>query len=198
VTAATIPIEDLSPGAALRPILQQAALPCTAYVGGPGELAYHRFITPVYAALGVAQPELIPRVSLTLVPGWCARALAGHGITAETADHLRAPAPVGEARLAPLDAVIANLAADPALAGSARRLARERAHLARRLQRLAERRAGRMPVGSLRAYLSPRGARQERTMSLIQALWEHGPGLAQILVAQAATCAPGAHRFIAL
>ncbi len=198
VTAATIPLADLSPGAALRPILQQAALPCTAYVGGPGELAYHRFITPLYAALGVARPELIPRASLTLVPGWCARALAGHGLTAETADQVQAAAALSDPRLAPLDAVIANLAADPALAGSARRLARERAHLARRLQRLAERRAGRMPLGSLRAYLSPRGARQERTMSLIQALWEHGPGLAQVLVAQAATCAPGEHRFIAL
>jgi hypothetical protein len=35
-------------------------------------------------------------------------------------------------------------------------------------------------------------------MSLFQALWEHGPGLADALVAATASCAPGEHRFVAL
>ena len=190
-------LADLSPGAALRPILQQAALPCTTYVGGPGELAYHRFITPLYAALGVARPELLPRVSLTLLPGWLDRALATYGVTepvlpltAGTA-HLAA-----DPRLAELDAVIDGLRADPQLAGSVRRLEGERKHLARRLQRQAERRAGRLSVGVINSYLLPRNHRQERTMCLCQALWEHGPGLAGVLVAAAAQRQPGEHAFV--
>ena len=185
----------LSPGAALRPILQQAALPCTAYVGGPGELAYHRFIMPLYAALGVSQPELLPRCSLTVVPSWCARACAAlGGSPADPASLVDLP-PVDQAgSLVAFDDLLRRLRGSPTLAGSLRRLESERTHLARRLARRPEL----LTAGSLRAYLEPRGARQERTMSLFQALWEHGPGLAPRLVEAAAACAPGEHRLILL
>ena len=192
---------DLSPGAALRPLLQQAALPCSAYVGGPGELAYHRFIMPGYAALRVIPPELIPRCSLTVVPRWCARALTQLGTTPEQLADRQAPSGSpgpADQRLVALDAAIAGLAAEPALAGSLRRLGQERSHLARRLARLERKQHGLPAVGSLRAYLAPRGGRQERTMSLFQALWEQGPGLASVLETAAARTAPGQHGYVLL
>jgi len=188
----------LSPGAALRPILQQAALPCTAYVGGPGELAYHRFIMPLYTALRVEQPELIARCSLTVVPSWCARACAALGGSPEQPARIVDPVQSDETgTLAAFDDVLQRLRSTSALSGSLHRLEAERAHLARRLSRFS--RPSDLPsAGSLRAYLSPRGGRQERTMSLFQALWEHGPGLAPRLVEAAANCAPGEHRTVIL
>ena len=187
---------DLSPGAALRPVLQQAALPCTAYVGGPGELAYHRFITPVYGALGVHRPELVPRCSVTLIPAWFARECARRGCTPEAIPaQIDRPA-ADDGRLAALDAAIALLVGEPRLAGSVRRLENERSHLARRLARIERSAKGLLPIGTLQAWLSPRGVRQERTMSLFQAIWEFGPGLAPLLVREAATAAPGEHRYV--
>lgn len=197
---------DLSPGAALRPVLQQAALPCTTYVGGPGELAYHRFIMPAYAALRVVAPQLVPRCSLTLVPGWCQRALSRWGITADEVAtwHApeRVPGPVDDQRLTALDAAMNLLRDEPRVAGSLRRLAAERAHLARRLARLERERLELPALGPLRSYLAPRGGRQERTMSLFQAVWEHGPGLARTLEAAAASTlavhSPSNHRYVLL
>jgi hypothetical protein len=196
--ARALPLVELSPGAALRPILQQAALSCTTYVGGPGELAYHRFLTPLYGALGVTRPELVPRVSLTLVPSWLGRGVTVADDAVLPLAETSVPAETPDVRLAALDAAIVGLSADSQLAGSLRRLAGERAHLARRLQRLAQRRAGRLSLGVANAYLLPRGQRQERTLSLCQALWEHGPGIAGVLQAAAAQRQPGQHAFIRL
>lgn len=187
---------DVSPGAALRPVLQQAALPCTAYVGGPGELAYHRFITPVYAALGVNRPELVPRCSLTLLPAWFSRECARRGCAPEEIPTQTDHPPAHDGRLAALDAAIALLGDEPRLAGSARRLRSERSHLARRLARIERSGRGLLPIGMLQAWLSPRGVRQERTMSLFQAIWEFGQGLAPLLVREAAAAAPGEHRYL--
>ena len=180
-------LEELSPG---------AALPCSTYVGGPGELAYHRFLTPLYAALGVTAPELLPRCSLTLVPSWIQREAERREMSVAALTTAQEPLPVADARLADFDRLLAGLGAEPRLAGSLRRLQHERRHLAIRLARLA--RQGQIPLGVVQSWLSPRGGRQERTMSLIQALWEHGPGLAPRLVAEAASCAPGEHRWVAL
>ena len=189
----------LSPGAALRPILQQAALPCTVYVGGPGELAYHRFIMPVYAALGVSPPELLPRCSLTLVPSWCARACAALGGVPEHPEALRDPPPDDSSgMLTVFDELLQGLRQKPELAGSLQRLEGERRHLVRRLSRRLSRSQGLPAAGTLRAYLLPRGQRQERSLSLFQALWEHGPGLAPRLLEAARQCAPGEHRCVRL
>jgi bacillithiol synthase len=64
-----------SPGALLRPLVQDALLPTAAYVGGPAEIAYHAQITPSYAHFGIPRPALLPRPSLTLVEPPQARAL---------------------------------------------------------------------------------------------------------------------------
>ncbi|HSD67774.1 MAG TPA: bacillithiol biosynthesis BshC, partial [Vicinamibacteria bacterium] len=64
-----------SPGALLRPLVQDHLLPTAAYVGGPAEIAYHAQITPSYAHLGIPRPALLPRPSVTLVDPPQARTL---------------------------------------------------------------------------------------------------------------------------
>jgi hypothetical protein len=201
--------DDLSPGAALRPVLQQIALPAVAYVAGPGELAYHAFITPLYAALGADPPSLIPRIQAALLPSWLARALARWGVPAESigaespAPILRAPG--GDAVrpvLSDLDEAIARLDAlgihHASLAGRMRHLYRARRALAKGLALEQRRELGLLPFGNLRGYLFPRQQPQERVMSLTQAIWEHGPGLAGTLVAAASERLAGGNAVIPL
>jgi bacillithiol synthase len=198
--------DDLSPGAALRPILQQAALPTLAYVGGPGELAYHRFITPLYGALGVPPPQLIPRCSLSLLPSWVSRGLERWQVTA---DEVSGPAPSlpapSAAWLAPLDAAFDTIARHSLPAAQERRrqagltrLRRERDRLAASLARGDRQAAERPAWGALQGFLQPRGARQERTLSLFQVVWQFGPGIADRLVESAASTAPGVHGWVDL
>ncbi len=56
-----------SPGAALRPLVQDMALPVLATVGGPGELRYLWQIDPLYEAAGVRRSRLWPRMSVTVL-----------------------------------------------------------------------------------------------------------------------------------
>ncbi|MDX1970909.1 MAG: bacillithiol biosynthesis BshC, partial [Candidatus Sumerlaeia bacterium] len=60
--------ELFSPNAAMRPLVQDLALPTAAFIGGPSELIYHGQIAPLYALHNVHRPLLVPRTSLTLVP----------------------------------------------------------------------------------------------------------------------------------
>lgn len=196
------PWDEVSPGAALRPILQQMALPAAFAVLGPGEWAYHRFIAPAYAPLGALRPRLVPRCSLTLVPSWCARAVErwGSSIDALLAGTAAPSMTVSSAALAELDAVLATLAASvakatkdeqPRLSAGHVRLRRERDRLAASLERGQRRRQDLLPWGALSGWVRPRGQPQDRVMSLFQALWENGPGLAQQLVTTADGVPPG-------
>ena len=91
-TGATIPPEELatrirnspdcwSPGALLRPLVQDMVLPVYGYVGGLGELAYHAQIPPARRASGAPQTVFIPRVSVTLVDEECSASLKKSGLT---------------------------------------------------------------------------------------------------------------------
>jgi len=238
-TLATSAPDELSPGAALRPVVQQAALPAAVVVLGPGELAYHAGIGPLYPALGVPRPRPWPRPSLTLLPTWVRRGcaawgsdaatLAGGGPSAESGASLAsasrrdadldAPAQAASGvvaatrPLADLDAALTALTALTALSAAAvsssgdhsRRLAaglarlhRERDRLARSLARGDLRAAGRPALGTLQAWLAPRGQGQDRVLSLFQALWEHGPGLAPLVIAAARATAPGQRGWVDL
>ena len=55
--------ERFSPNVVTRPVVQDAALPVLAYVGGPNELAYMAQLGPVYELHGVAPSIAIPRKS---------------------------------------------------------------------------------------------------------------------------------------
>lgn len=204
-TLAREAIGDLSPGAPLRPVLQQAAMPVACYLGGPGELAYHAFIGPLYAALGVSAPRLLPRASALLATADLVSGLAAWGLDPAAVDAGASPPPStpGDpvapplARLDTAMAELARAAADrPRLSARLARLARARRSLDRGLR--AEARAdGRPAFGPLRDRILPRGQPQERVMSLFQAVWEHGPGLAPRLVEALAGVAPGARVVVA-
>lgn len=56
-----------SPGALLRPIVQDLVLPVAAYVGGFGELAYHAELGDLRDAVGAPRTAFVPRISMTLV-----------------------------------------------------------------------------------------------------------------------------------
>lgn len=68
-----------SAGALLRPLLQDLALPVAAYVGGPGELAYHAQLAGTRSALGLPHTPFVPRVSITLIDEENARSLTKLG-----------------------------------------------------------------------------------------------------------------------
>ncbi|MCK5573667.1 MAG: bacillithiol biosynthesis cysteine-adding enzyme BshC, partial [Bacteroidetes bacterium] len=73
--------ELLSPNVVLRPLAQDHLLPTIAYVAGPSEVAYHAQLKPVYEHLGVAQPVLFPRASVSLIEGAQRRAMEKYGLT---------------------------------------------------------------------------------------------------------------------
>ena len=59
----------LSPGAALRPLMQSLLLPgLEAVVLGPGERAYWRLTEPCWERVGLQAPRIIPRPSVYVVP----------------------------------------------------------------------------------------------------------------------------------
>ena len=58
----------LSPGAALRPLMQSLLLPVVAVVLGPSERAYWRLCEPLWERVGLAAPKILPRPSVYVVP----------------------------------------------------------------------------------------------------------------------------------
>ena len=63
----TGPAGQLSAGAALRPVVQDAIVPTIATVAGPTETAYLWQIDPLYAALDVSRSAVVPRLGATVV-----------------------------------------------------------------------------------------------------------------------------------
>jgi len=74
---------DLSPGALLRPVVQDWAFPAAVSVVGPAELAYLAQASAIYEVLGVGQPVRRPRVSCTLLDRACAGVLERFGLSLE-------------------------------------------------------------------------------------------------------------------
>ena len=58
----------LSPGAALRPLMQSLLLPVTAVVLGPSERAYWRLCEPLWERAGLVAPRILARPSVFVVP----------------------------------------------------------------------------------------------------------------------------------
>ncbi|MBA3707902.1 MAG: bacillithiol biosynthesis BshC, partial [Planctomycetes bacterium] len=191
----------LSPGAPLRPVLQQQALPAAIFVAGPGERSYHEFIQPLYRTIGVPAPELVPRCSITLLPTRVRRILARWGVAAAevTADStgpvIQTAADPCDRPSAALDAAITAIAGAgagrPEVEVTVRRLRRVAQAFQKRLQRSQRRAQDLPPFGTAVSWLWPRSQHQERVMSVFQALWEAGPGVADALVETAARTAPG-------
>lgn len=58
----------LSPGAALRPLMQSLLLPATHVVLGPAERAYWRLAEPLWEVVELTPPVILPRPSVYVVP----------------------------------------------------------------------------------------------------------------------------------
>jgi len=58
----------LSPGAAIRPLMQSLMLPVSAVVLGPSERAYWRLCEPLWERVGLPAPKILPRPSVFVVP----------------------------------------------------------------------------------------------------------------------------------
>lgn len=58
----------LSPGAALRPLLQSLMLPVSAVVLGPSERAYWRLAEPLWERVGLVAPRIVPRPRVFVAP----------------------------------------------------------------------------------------------------------------------------------
>ncbi len=61
----------LSPGAALRPLMQSLLLPVEAAVLGPSEREYWRLAEPLWELVGLKVPRIIPRPSVFVLPTGC-------------------------------------------------------------------------------------------------------------------------------
>ena len=168
----------LSPGAALRPLMQSLLLPgLAAVVLGPAERAYWRLAEPLWERVGLAPPRIVSRPSVYVLP-------PGLTLAEGQLEALRlgnwdafagAPAALPSAALAGLEP---DPGWQPALAERFRReLARagQRLHkLDRRLRRdLAAGALGRDPE-RLRQLLFPLGRPQERVLPGVAWLRDDG------------------------
>lgn len=195
-----------SPGALLRPLVQDLVLPVAAYVGGMGELAYHAQLAELRLATGVPATPFVPRVSITLVDGEARQALAKVGAT--VGDVLRArgefavekstePPPEVLARLRKIAADAAReLGAardglaelDPSLPVLARRTIDQVKgsieSMAEKAERVHQNRSGKgkRHERRLNNALFPRGEPQERVLGPLLPLARFGEGwLAELL-----------------
>jgi len=191
--------ERYSADAALRPLLADTLFPSIASVLGPGEIAYHALLRPLYALFELPQPLVFPRKSCTVIGkdqgelisrcGTSAATILSGGFDAKqclrdlASGELQAPfADAREAitrALEPLRAPLEGL--DP---GLQRTWQQTRDTSLRRLDDL-ERRAVRAELARrglsagllqrLQNALRPRGRPQERVFPLPHFINRHGP-----------------------
>lgn len=197
---------DLSPGALMRPLWQDACLPSIAFVVGPGELAYLSVVAPLYRTLGVPQPLFVPRASLTLVEpsmqrlltrfGWDLPDLepgperlsanlqgeVGDGIEDELDDLAKRVQQelerLGE-RVAKVDASMLS-AVDRARSKATEELTK----LAQKVRNARQNKEGTglRQIRRLCSNLRPRGRLQERVLLALPFLSSHGPDLGDWLI----------------
>jgi bacillithiol biosynthesis cysteine-adding enzyme BshC len=210
-----------SPGALLRPLVQDALLPTAAYVGGPAEVAYHAQIAPSYSHFGIPRPVILPRPSATIVEPAQARALDSEGLTLldlvadpeglvtrwarETYPDVEgAFARAREAIERETAALESTLGAhDPTLRGATasargRALHQVDALHEKALRALKKRDQGRAErLRRTRDGLFPGGSLQERGLGLVSAVARHGLGLSDVLLERIDVFARG-HQVIRL
>jgi len=197
--------ERYSTDAALRPLFADSLLPVVASVLGPGEIAYHAMLKPLYPLFCLSQPLLFPRKSYTIIGRDEARLITRCGTSAaeiltgqfDAQECLRRLAPselktrfekAREAISQALDPLQAPLAAlDP---GLERTWQQARTASLRKLDDL-ERRAVRAELAKqglsprllqrLKNALRPRGRPQERVFPLPHFINRHGPAFVDTL-----------------
>ncbi len=78
----------LSPNVLFRPLVESTVLPVVSYVAGPGEIAYHGQIRPLYEAHGLRMPVIFPRHGVTVVESKIRKVIDKFGLAL---DQLRRP-----------------------------------------------------------------------------------------------------------
>ncbi|MBI1374122.1 MAG: bacillithiol biosynthesis BshC [Phycisphaera sp.] len=183
-----------SPGAALRPIVQDAVLPTVATIAGPTELQYLWQIDAMYGVVGVTRSATWPRVSATFVDPATAQIASRFGLrggdlltcranadSLERAADSDANADVEEVRslgdelLRRIDALMQRHDSKPV------RKARESIEyqVGRVVERVTQDRAAQAGLGrsNLRRVIDavlPDGAPQDRRLCPLEMLAEHG------------------------
>jgi len=215
--------ERLSPNALLRPVLQDAILPTSAYIGGPAEIAYFAQSQVLYERILGRTTPVLPRLSATLIESAVAEVLRQHelsltdvianrpeelavrlGARAMPIENKRKLAAAGnalDAELAELTAYLSSL--DGALGRSAEVAASKMRYQMNRLRRLGanyqlrREESLRRHADALALALFPDQRLQERLIGAAWFLSRHGEGLTSTLVEHAAQECPG-HKAIFL
>ncbi len=207
--------ESFSPGALLRPIIQDSLLPTAAYIGGPAEVAYMAQAEAVYRVLGVRMPAVLPRASFTIVEPPIARLLAQYDLNvrdllagpqhlrakteqkslpaalsarfAETEKALRGMLQSYEESLARLDTTLIE-----SLHGAERKILHQIEQLKGKVARAENFRSGILDrhVRILTDTLYPNGGLQERTLCALPFIASLGPELCDRLLAFASASGP--------
>ncbi|HTR35412.1 MAG TPA: bacillithiol biosynthesis cysteine-adding enzyme BshC [Bryobacteraceae bacterium] len=199
-------IEDLSPNALLRPVMQDYVLPTIAYVGGPSELAYMAQSQVLYRDLLGRMPVMLSRAGFTLLDARAAKLMDRYGFSLPDVFHgeERVRDQIG-GKLVPPELIGEFGAIERATADSLARLRddlvsfdstlaaaadKSRTKILYQLSKI-ERKTARETVrknqraGEEAAYLSglifPEKHLQERLYSILPFVAKHGPGLTDTL-----------------
>jgi len=186
----------LSPGAAIRPLMQSLLLPVAAVVLGPSERAYWRLCEPLWDLVDLPAPKILPRPSVFVVP-------AGYRVAPNQLDALRLGAwenlgswsgafPTGMLQETPPDSAWPL----PIQERFRREQARSRTRLGKLDRRLHREAASRMLGGDpefLRQTLYPFGRPQERVIpgvpwlrsgALLEAILERMDGTRPVVLVE--------------
>ena len=168
----------LSPGAALRPLMQSLLLPVAAVVLGPSERAYWRLVEPLWERVGLTAPRILARPRVFVLPSGT-RLEAGDLKALQEGDWLRLVEPTSPAPSSRLPELEPDAAWPSALARRfSAELARTRDRLHKLDRRLA-RDAAAVDLGQdperLRQQLFPFGQDQERVIPGL--FWLREPAL---------------------
>ena len=213
--------EDVSPGALLRPLVQDYLFPTAAYVGGPAEVAYWAQVNALYPLFDMTPPAIVPRAGATLVESKVARVLDRFGLRwDDLAGDVELAIGAALKRLLPEDfpalfereragwaESLARLTAavtafDPSLQSAtqtaAGRMLHEGENLERKLMQVWKRRQEEsvQQIRRAKGHLFPRGGLQERCVSMVGFAARYGPALTERLNRDVKE--PGAHALISL
>lgn len=193
---------EFSPNVFLRPVVESAAFPTLAYVGGPAEISYFAQLLPLFGEMGMSPPVVYPRASVTLLESGLEERLAALGFEMSDLRRPRHELVEEMARRAMPSAVRAALGElsrgvsggyrkvieaamelDPTLSGalgalrneSLSRIGRAERKILRRLKDLEGERV--RELDRVRSRLAPGGQPQERVLNVLSFLAPHGPEL---------------------
>jgi bacillithiol biosynthesis cysteine-adding enzyme BshC len=191
--------QRFSPGAVLRPLVQDHILPTAAYVAGPAEISYFAQMRNCYSLFDLVMPIIYPRSRAVLVEAGTAKILERYGLHVDDARKSRKellqimasqkpPRPIVEACDRKLDVMQMILdefrrevsEVEPTLVEPIDKLKRKVGYEMDKLRdKLAHSQQDDLEVteqqvDKLRVHLFPHGKEQERVINIFPYLFAHG------------------------